>query len=131
FTARIYGRFENGELRDELAAKSGLIPHTGFHTINLDVPVKLADKQKFYVSLDVSHGGQAIDRTSVIPVLLRQGKSSATPTVKSKANPGESFYFDGKTWRDLYDFEFSEPSWNRTANFCMKALAVEATPKKQ
>jgi hypothetical protein len=48
--------------------------------------------------------------------------------VLSKANPGESYYFDG-TWRDLYEYRFMNPTWatfDRTANFCMKALAVNA-----
>ena len=46
----------------------------------------------------------------------------------SKSNPGESFYHDGKAWVDLYEYRFTNPEWgtfDRTANFCMKALAVE------
>jgi hypothetical protein len=51
------------------------------------------------------------------------------PIVISKANAGESYYFDGTAWRDLYEHRFVNPDWasfDRTANFCMKALAVSA-----
>jgi hypothetical protein len=51
------------------------------------------------------------------------------PVVVSKAARGESFYHDGGKWKDLYDYEFANPAWgtfDRTANFCMKALSVGA-----
>ena len=54
------------------------------------------------------------------------------PLVISKANQGESYYHDGVAWRDLYDYRFENPNWatfDHTANFCMKALAVNAAPK--
>ena len=80
-------------------------------------------------------GGHAIDRTSEIPVLLDQqqrkqvaGRGPNGPIVVSKANPGESYYYDG-TWKDLYEHRFENPTWatfDRTANFCMKALAANA-----
>ena len=54
-----------------------------------------------------------------MPVLL--GAQYRT-TVESTANPGESYYHDGFGWTDLYDYEFADPTWNRTANFCIKAL---------
>lgn len=51
------------------------------------------------------------------------------PIVLSKANPEESFYYNGVIWRDLYEYRFDNPNWarfDRTANFCMKALTVDA-----
>ena len=39
-------------------------------------------------------------------------------TVESVSYPQQSFYRTGSTWLDLYDF-------NDTANFCIKALAVD------
>lgn len=142
YTVKIYRRFENGRLLDEVAGKTGAIRHTGFHTVDLDAPVAVRAQERFYVYLDLTRGGQAIDRTSEIPVLLQPGKQKSPPQgpvpgrgpngpiVLSKANPGESYYFDG-TWKDLYDYRFQNPSWatfDRTANFCMKALAVNAAP---
>jgi len=141
YTVKIYTRFENGQLSDEVASKTGSIPVLGFHTINLEKAVPLTAEQKFYVYLHLSDGGQAIDRTSEIPVLLGQEKAQekqpplkATkgpngPLVISKANKGESYYHDGVAWRDLYDLRFDNPNWatfDRTANFCMKALVVNA-----
>jgi hypothetical protein len=168
YTVKLFGQFENGLLSDELTSETGAYRHTGFHTVNLSTPVWVNDKDKFYVCLEVSDGGQAIDRTSVIPVLLGQQKKEeqkkdgqqadqkkdeqkkdgqqadpkkdepkkdvqappkkkrvfTPPKVISRANPGESFYHDGTAWRDLYEYVFPNEEWNRTANFCIKALAV-------
>jgi len=136
YTIKIFGRFEDGLLLDELSGKKGFSRFTGFHTVDLDRPVNVETGDEFYVYLEVSHGGQAIDRTSFIPVLLddcadcAQDQEEPTgPIVKSAANPGESFYYDGVAWRDLFEYDFDDPDWgvfDRTANFCIKALGVEA-----
>jgi hypothetical protein len=156
YTAKLYSRFENGKLDGELASVSGTLRYTGFHTVNLDTPVWVKAKDRFYVYLELSGGGHAIDRTSEIPVLLgqkkeeqkkdeakqppkkeqpkiRPGNGPNGPMVISKAGPNESFYHDGTAWRDLYEYRFENPAWatfDRTANFCMKALAV-AVPEKE
>jgi hypothetical protein len=152
YTAKIYSRFEKGQLQDELAAKSGEIERTGFHTVDLEKHVSLKRGETFIVCLELSHGGQAIDRTSEIEVLLqpdpkqpdkkpdviqpkkKKGPSGPRgphggPIVISKANPEESYYFNGVIWRDLYEYRFDNPNWamfDRSANFCMKALAINA-----
>lgn len=142
YTVKIFRKFENGQLLEEAAIKAGKMPVTGFHTLDLDRPIAVKKGEKFYVYLDVTDGGQAIDRTSEIPVLLGQQKEQPKPApaakgpngplVLSKANAGESFYFDG-TWKDLYEYRFENPNWatfDRSANFCMKALAVSAPAAK-
>ncbi len=115
YTVNIYDRFEAGELLDELATHSGTITYRGYHTIDLDSPVSINSSDDFYVYVQLSDGGQPYDRTSDVPVLL--GASYRT-MVESKSWPGESYYRDGGQWYDLYDFD-------TTANFCIKALAVE------
>ena len=151
YTAKIFSKFEKGELQGLRATKTGSIRYTGFHTVDLDLPVAVMKGETFIVCLELSHGGQAIDRTSEITVLLDQpepkkaqpdkkdpetkvqpkkggGGPKRNPIVVSKASAGESYYFDGKAWVDLYDYRFNNPEWgvfDRTANFCMKALAVE------
>jgi hypothetical protein len=146
YTAKIYNKFDKGELQGLSATKTGAIRYTGFHTVDLDLPVVVMKGETFIVCLELSHGGQAIDRTSEITVLLTQpdpkkaeakqpdkkGVPKGNPIVISKANPGESYYFDGKAWVDLYEYRFTNPTWgvfDRTANFCMKALAVDADKK--
>ncbi|MCK4874185.1 MAG: hypothetical protein KAS72_15795 [Phycisphaerales bacterium] len=115
YTVRVYDRFEAGELLDELAMKAGTIDYTGFHTINLDTPVRLYEGDDFYLYLQLSIGGQPFDRTSDVPVLL--GASYRT-IVESTASPGESYYRAGGVWEDMQGF-------NDTANFCIKGLTVE------
>jgi len=118
YTARIYGRFEDGKLLDEIYTTSGNYQHTGFHTVDLDSNIELTKGDSFYVHLQLSGGGHPFDRTSEVPVLL--GASYRT-TVESRANPGESYYYDGSEWIDLYGY-------NNTANFCIKAMAYELGP---
>ncbi|MFC1890364.1 lectin like domain-containing protein [Thermodesulfobacteriota bacterium] len=113
YMVRIYDRFEGGALVDELASTAGTISVTGFHTVDLETPVELADGDDFYIYLALSGGGHAYDRTSDIPVLL--GASSRV-IVESASQSGQSYYGDGRVWLDLYDIE-------ETANFCIKGLA--------
>jgi C1A family cysteine protease len=125
YTVKVYDDFTSGELQNELSSKSGNIEYTGFHTINLASPISLISGDDFYLYVSLSTGGHPIDRTSDVPVLL--GGSKRTIVV-SDANPGESFYKSGSTWYDLYDYSFSDPSWDESANFCLKALVGEYVP---
>ncbi|MDD3491871.1 MAG: lectin like domain-containing protein [Candidatus Thermoplasmatota archaeon] len=119
---KVFDRFENGELLDELAALHGTMDHTGFHTVELDTPVRLVGGDDFYVYLQFLGGGHPYDRTSEVPVLL--GSESPAVIVDSAARPGESYYLENGQWHDLYDLD-SIP-YPGTANFCMKALTVPA-----
>ncbi|MBD3237857.1 MAG: hypothetical protein GF330_14250, partial [Candidatus Eisenbacteria bacterium] len=119
FEVRIYDRFEDGELLGLLAVQSGNLAHTGLHAIDLDDPPLLEAGDDFYLYLYLSQGGQPYDRTSEVPVLL--GAAYRT-IVESSANPGESYYRSGGQWLDLYDYE--DPPWSQTANFCVKALTL-------
>jgi len=118
YTTKIYDSFEGGVLQNELFSTTGSIMHTGYHTIDLDVPIEVTAGDAFYVYVQVSSGGQAYDRTSDVPVLLG---ASYRPIVPSRAYPGESYYLSGSDWLDLYDLD-------TTANFCIKAMAYELAP---
>jgi C1A family cysteine protease len=115
-TVRIYDRFEDGELVDELASTTATFEHSGYHTLDLDPPLYLFPSDDFYVYTELPSGGQPYDRTSTVDVLM--GATRGT-LVESSANPGESYYREGGVWLDLTDF-------NETANFCIKAFTVEA-----
>ncbi|MEA3500787.1 MAG: lectin like domain-containing protein [Candidatus Marinimicrobia bacterium] len=127
YTIKIYDVFDGTSLIDLLIEKSGYVEHTGFHTINLNNSDTLTKNDSFYVLVEFDKGGHPYDCTSEIPVLLDQKpnqfandyskfKSNMSNTiVRSKANPGESYYFDGGLIHDLYDFD-------STANFCIKVL---------
>ncbi len=115
YTIKLYDSFQEGELYNVLSTISGNIEYTGFHTIDLDMPVTLTTGNNFYIYLKLYSGGQPYDRTSVIPVLL--GASYRT-IVESVSNPGESYYRSGSQWYDLYEFD-------STANFCIKALTIK------
>jgi len=113
YTVRIYGRFEGGELLDELSSKTGVIEHTGFHTIDLDSPVLLSEGESFNIYVALSAGGHPYDRTSDVPVLLG---ASYRVLVESSARTMQSYYRSGSAWHDLYDLDY-------TANFCIKGLS--------
>jgi len=122
YTVTVYDRFEGGDLLDVLSTKSGTIAYTGFHTIDLNAPVALTEGDDFYIYVAFSDGGHPFDRTSDVPVLLG---GSQRVIVESTANAGESYYRSGADWLDLYDYGFIDPTWDHTANFCIKGLAIE------
>jgi C1A family cysteine protease len=125
FTIKIYDDFIEGELQNELSSISGTQEYEGFHTVDLETSVNLGAEEDFYVYLQLSSGGQPIDRTSEVPVLL--GASYRTIVV-SDAEPNESFYLQDDQWVDLYNYQFADPNHNETANFCIKALGSYEIP---
>ncbi len=121
FTVKVFDQFEDGVLTGELSSITDTIARRGFHTVDLPEPLEVLAGDDFYVYLELSAGGQPFDRTSNVPVLL--GAHYRT-IVQSASGPGESYYRVGTTWRDLYEYEFDNSSWDHTANFCIKALGV-------
>lgn len=122
YTVKVYDRFEGGVLLDEHSTQSGSIKYKGYHTIILKNSIKLIADDDYYIYVKLFSGGQAIDRTSEVPVLL--GAQNLGTIVKSIAHPGESYYRTGTSWFDLYDFSFNDPTWDHTANFCIKAFTT-------
>ena len=125
YQVKVYDRFDGGALLDELSTVSGTAQYTGYHTVVLPSPVGFGADDDFYVYLNLSSGGQPFDRTSDVPVLL--GGRGRT-IVKSIAHPAESYYKSGSSWLDLYEYLFTDPTWDHTANFCMKAYTTGWTP---
>jgi len=118
YTVRVYRRFEQGQLVDQLAIASGTLAHKGFHTIDVDPAVLLQPGDPFCLYVSLSTGGHPYDRSSYIPVLLG---ASARVWVESASQPGQSYYRSGGQWTDLYSF-------NTSANFCIKGLTLDSDP---
>jgi C1A family cysteine protease len=114
-------------LHDELSSETGIIENMGFHTIDLSNLVGVTSGDDFYIYLQVSNGGHAFDRTSVVPVLLTT-KSLQNTLVESSANPGESYYYKNNEWKDFYYCPLGDPEWYGTGNFCIKGLTNEWMP---
>jgi len=124
YEVKVYDRYVGGALLDERATMTGTLDYTGYHTIDLPTPVGFHIGDDFYIYLKLLSGGQPIDRTSDVPVLL--GAHDRT-IVKSTAHAGESYYKSGSSWLDLYDYSFSDPTWDHTANFCIKGFTTNGS----
>jgi C1A family cysteine protease len=127
YTVKVYDRFEGGVLLDERATTSGTIDYRGYHTILLANPINFPAGDYYYIYVKLFSGGQPIDRTSEVPVLL--GAQNRGTIVKSVAHAGESYYYRGSSWVDLYNYDFSDPLWDHTANFCIKGFTSGWTPQ--
>ncbi|MBN2781159.1 MAG: T9SS type A sorting domain-containing protein [Candidatus Marinimicrobia bacterium] len=108
--------------------QGGMIACAGFHTLDLEIRPVLMSGDSFFVCLDLDRGGQAYDRTSVVPVLLDvpqvySMKAEAT-TVPSRAEKNESLFRSGGEWIDLQTV-------NASANFCIKALVKKSRYSSQ
>lgn len=108
YEVKIFETFNNGELQNELSQASGHIDFTGFHTVQLDTPALLNDEDEFYIYLKLSDGGLPYDQTTDVWGY----------TIRSHANPGESYYLSSAGWTDLYTYD-------TTANFCIKGLVAK------
>jgi C1A family cysteine protease len=125
YTVKVYDHFEDDILLDERATLSGTINYKGYHTISLTNPITLPPDDDYYIYVKLFSAGQPIDRTSEVPVLL--GAQNLGTIVKSVAHPGESYYRSGSSWLDLYDYTFSDPTWDHTANFCIKGFTTSGS----
>src|SRR5262249_23638082 len=128
YTASIYSKFDKGQPVGLRESVTGTIERTGFHTVDLAKAVRIDKGEQFVVVLEFPKGGKATDRTSEIEVLLQPDKKKTQPDKKpepqpqpkkkggfggpkgprgpnggpivlSKANPEESYYYNGVIWR--------------------------------
>lgn len=115
YMVRIYKSFDGNGFSNEVAFVGGHEANKGFHTVDLPGEVALEPGEQFHVTVELSRGGHAFDRTSNVPVLLCGPRRKTI--VKSKASPGESRYLAAGKWVDL-------TTDDATANFAIKALSV-------
>ncbi|MCF8232540.1 MAG: T9SS type A sorting domain-containing protein [Bacteroidales bacterium] len=120
FTLRIYKTFENGELSEMVYNHTGVVEFPGFHSTDLNPVVQLAEGEKFYVFLRLSHGGYGYDRSHTPEIVPGEEFRDFVP---SDANPGESYYRENSQWKDFYDYD--DPSgYLHSGNFCIKAYTM-------
>ena len=130
YTLKVFDTFEDEQLSVEIAGMTGTIDISGYHTIDLNVPVWLTAGDEFYLSLELSDGGHAIDCTSDVPVLLDKPPAVADGSIVSDAEPGQSYYWGGTGWTDLFDRYLYDADLGRevtgSANFCVKGFTSYA-----
>lgn len=148
YTVSVFDRFADGQLQGDRSIQTGWFERTGFHTVDLNPPVTLRPGQPFYISLEVSAGGQAFDRTSTVDVLMSPQATEAVGNTRNSALSGlpGQMPFDasflrtmGKTVLALgtevgsrsaggQSYYWAGGQWvdltnfNGTANFCLKGL---------
>jgi len=119
YTVRVFSLYESGVLSGEITSATGFIEFHGLHTVDLPDSVDLKPGDNFYLYLQLSRGGQPYDRTSIVPTLLGAKYRSE---VISSSEPGQSYFKSGSNWVDMTTFD-------TTANFCIKGLAVVSSMK--
>ncbi len=135
YEVKVFDKFNNGELSEELATVSGTITHMGYHTRDLNKPVTLKNGDDFYIQLTFKKGFQAYDRTCSPPVLTIN-KPKAAPIVRSKAGADQSYYRTSASgeWKDLYQYQESivvdgnTVDVTGTQNFCIKGFVIDTMP---
>ncbi|MBA7641226.1 hypothetical protein ES703_48902 [subsurface metagenome] len=120
YNVKVYSGFTGGSLQDLMSEESGFVEYVGFYTVDLATPVEYAQGDSFYVYLQLSQGGHPYDRTSDVPVLLG---AQYRVIVESSSDSCESYYREGGTWKDLYNW--SGNPYPGTGNFCIKALVKD------
>ncbi|MBN1389542.1 MAG: hypothetical protein JXA22_02755 [Candidatus Thermoplasmatota archaeon] len=113
----IWDDFEDGVLSNSLRSETRYFERKGLHTVLFEEPLELVGDDDFHIMLNVSRGGIAYDRTSLVPTLL--GPPTKEPGfdswITSRSAPNQSFYRSGSEWKDLFFV-------NDSANFCIKGL---------
>lgn len=104
-------------------AQQDIFIYGGYHTVSLNSSLILEPGDSFYVYVKLDKGGHAIDRTSVVPVLLENSflpfiyfSQPALTTVPSTAAYNESYVKSNDYWLDLQYFDTS-------ANLCLKVYS--------
>ncbi len=132
---KVYDKFENDELQEELASVSGYNDHIGYHTAKLSNFVTLKSNDDFYIYLKVKNGGLAHDRTS--SPFNPDGKDvRVDAVVPSKSEEDQSYYRTSPTsaWTDLYNHEETITANGQsidcqgTQNFCLKGYTIDTMP---
>ena len=112
----VYDSFSGGTPSNLLATISGTEAYAGYHTVDLTTPVSLTAGDDFYVYVGITNGGtypQAIDY-----------RVSGYDSASTASSGPKLLQHRCGTWTDL-------TTWNSTANFCIKALALDDTPRRQ
>ena len=147
YAVRVFDRFAGGVLQGERSVQSGHFEHTGFHTVDLAPPVDFRAGQSFCISLEVSAGGQAFDRTSTVDVLMDPPAPAGGAAPKNAGfGPGGHMPFDVAFFKTMGKMAAPQgtevvsrsdggqsyyrdggqwidlTNFNSTANFCIKGL---------
>jgi len=113
YEIRIYDSLNGDALTGLLGSATGTCALAGAHTVDLPVPIHLAEGNDFYIYLHITDGG-------TFPLTCDWAINGYTGS--STSAPGQSYFsLDGIHWTDLMTVK-------PTANFCIRGLATTTTP---
>lgn len=121
--------------REQICAdfqRSFLFP--GFHYLKVDCDPNIKIDENIEITIQSDKSKYALDATKIYKLLLNSSlpKMGEPIEVKSKANPGESFYKVNNKWRDLFDYKWPKlesygirVNRNKTANFPINLYTIK------
>ena len=117
YTINIYKNPDFGPVNTtagSLSTKTGTAALAGYHTVKLSTPVELSDGDKFSVVIEITNP------ESNYPACVEY--NVANYLTQATSAKGQSYYYNGASWLDLYD---SNPSVS--PDFCIKAYTDDGS----
>jgi PKD repeat protein len=117
YTINVYKNPDSGPVNTtagSLSTRSGTAALAGYHTVKLTTPVDIQSGDKFSVVIEITNPEY------IYPAVIEY--NVANYLTQATSARGQSYYYNGASWLDLYD-------WNPSVSpdFCIKAYTEDHT----